>query len=328
MKDRNSNPESAGTESDLIARIRTGMDGLNSRILLGAGDDAAVFRNRQTAISTDLTIEDVHFNRNWISLHEVGFRAVMSAISDLAAMAADPFGVLISLALPKKGYNVILEGLRGGIHEAVRKVGASLIGGDLSSSPGPIVIDVTVLGETRDLVTRTGISSGDEVWVTGVLGGSAGAVKIWLDGGDPSTELRNAFTRPPFRVPEARWLVENAGVRTMIDISDGLLRDAGHMADASDVCIVIEPKKIPLHPDLDPDIALRFGMSGGEDYELCLVSKKGILNPLVEIFEEKFGLRLTRVGYVEEGSGIEIKGKESNPESPSNRILGFDHFLV
>ena len=328
MKDRDLSLESTVTETDLIARILAGVEGLNSRILLGAGDDAAVFENGQTAISTDLTIEDVHFSRNWIDLHEVGFRAVMSAISDLAAMAADPFGVLISLALPKKDSKAVFEGLRGGIHEALKKVGASLIGGDLSRSPGPIVIDVTVLGEARDLVTRTGISSGDEVWVTGVLGGSAGAVNIWLDGGDPNTELRNAFTRPPFRVPEARWLVKNAGIRTMIDLSDGLLRDAGHLARASGVRIVIESKKVPLHPGLDAGIALRLGMSGGEDYELCLASKEGVLGPLVETFEKQFGLGLTRVGYVETGSGIEIKGTEGNVGPPANSILGFDHFSV
>jgi len=325
LRGNNSNRESTGTESDLIARMLTGMEGLDARILLGAGDDAAVFKNKQTAVSTDLTIEDIHFRRDWIDLHEVGFRAVMSAISDLAAMAADPFGVLISLALPQKESRDILEGLTTGIQEAVRKVGASLIGGDLSSSPGPIVIDVTVLGEIKDLVTRTGISKGDEIWVTGVLGGAAGAVKIWLSGGNPSMDLRNAFTRTPSRVLEARWLVENAGIRTMIDISDGLLRDVNHLADASDVRIVIESNEIPIHPGLESDIALSLGMSGGEDYELCLVCEKGILNPLVNVFEEKFGVRLTRVGYVEEGSGIEIKGSYTGS---SNGILGFDHFLI
>ena len=310
-------------ESDLIARILSGTGRLDSRVLLGPGDDGAIFENQRTAISTDLTIEGVHFNRSWVSLPEVGYRAVMAAISDLAAMAADPFGLLISVAIPSENSKETLENLSLGFHKAITDVGVSLIGGDMSSSPGPIMMDVTVLGETDDLITRKGICPGNEVWVTGVLGGSSGAVKIWLEGGKPPKGLRSSFVRPPFRVAEARWLANTAGIKTMIDISDGLLKDAGHLANASGMRIVLESNKVPLHPDLDSNIALPCGISGGEDYELCLVSEKDGLDPFVRMFQEKFEVELTRVGYVEEGSGIEVIGKDSELLQQS---WGFDHF--
>ncbi len=319
------NTEKLITESDLIARILSGTEKMHSRILIGPGDDSAIFENKKTAISTDLTIENVHFCRNWVNLDEVGYRAVMVAVSDLAAMASNPFGVLISLALPEENAVRITEELGDGIRRALRKIGATLIGGDLSRSPGPIIIDVVVLGEINDLITRRGIRPGDDIWVTGVLGGSSAAVKTWLAGGVPENGLRETFAKPPFRVREAQWLVKNAGIRTMIDLSDGLLRDLSHLAQASKVGIVLESDVIPLHPDLDVDDALSLGISGGEDYELCLVSKKGALDPFLEKFRDEFDISMTKVGYVEKGSEVRVVGEYSTSLMQQN-VSGFDHF--
>lgn len=318
------NPEKLNTESDLIARILSGAEKMDSRILLGPGDDGAVFKNEKTAISTDLSIENIHFRRNWISLEEIGFRAVMVAISDLAAMASSPFGVLVSLAIPEEDSRTVIEELKSGMQRALKKAGASLIGGDLSRSLGPIVIDVIVIGEIHELVTRQGVDPGNEIWVTGVLGGSSGAVKTWLTGGEPNKGLRDAFAKPPFRVEEAQWLVQNAGIKAMIDISDGLLRDLNHLAQASNVSIVLESKEVPLHPALHHSDALRLGISGGEDYELCFATKKGALDPFLTKFQEKFGLSMTRVGYVQEGSGVSVVGEGSTLLMKG--ISGFDHF--
>jgi thiamine-monophosphate kinase len=275
-------------------------------------------------VSTDLTVEDVHFRRSWVTFAEVGARAVTAAASDLAAMAAAPVAVLISLAVAQAEAEVVLSELGDGIKTALSALGAPLIGGDLSASPGPVVIDVTVIGEALQPTTRGGAVPGDEVWVTGVLGGSAGAVHAWLGDNEPNPPLRAAFVRPTARIAEAQWLADQVRVRAMIDLSDGLMGDAGHLAAASDVRIVIDPRLVPVHPDLAPGDAHSLAMSGGEDYELCFVSPPDATGPRADEFRERFGVGLTRVGHVEQGTGVEVldaDGREWVTE-------GFDHFSL
>ena len=165
-------------------------------VTLGAGDDAAVLEVGPVAVSTDLTVEDVHFRRNWVTFAEVGRRAVTAAASDLAAMAAAPVAVLISLAVAPQEAEAVLSELGTGIRAALGELGAPLVGGDLAASPGPVMMDVTVVGEAKEPVTRSGSRPGDEVWVTGLLGGSAGAVRAWREGVEPDPSLRACFVRP------------------------------------------------------------------------------------------------------------------------------------
>lgn len=292
-------------------------------VWLGAGDDAAVVDGRRLVMSTDLSVEDVHFRRSWVTFAEVGERAVTGAASDLAAMAAAPVAVLISLAVAPEEAQAVLSQLGDGIKAALSELGVPLVGGDLTASPGPIIIDVTVVGEAEEPVTRSGARVGDELWVTGVLGASAGAVRAWRDGGEPAPSLRAAFVRPTARVKEARWLVDRTQVRAMIDLSDGLAGDARHLAAASGVRIVLDLRLIPAHPDLPEEDAPALAMSGGEDYELCFVSPPGVIGPCVDDFRERFGIELTRVGQVEEGTGVVVVGA---PEGQNELPMGFDHF--
>ena len=308
----------AGTSADAGTPVSGG-----GVVWLGAGDDAAVIGAGRLVMSTDLSVEDVHFRRSWVTFAEVGARAVTAAASDLAAMAAAPVAVLISLAVAPQEAQAVLSGMGDGIRVALKELGAPLVGGDLAASPGPVVIDVTVVGEAEEPVTRSGARHGDELWVTGVLGGSAGAVRAWRDGAEPDPSLRASFVRTTARIKEARWLAEQVQVRAMIDLSDGLAGDAGHLAAASGVRIVLDSKLVPLHPDLSPEDASSLAMSGGEDYELCFVSPPGVTGPLVNEFQERFGIRLTRVGRVEEGTGVEVVGAARGRKHVSG---GFDHF--
>lgn len=324
----------SGAEFDLIRRL---LATANSRghapdapdvsvgggVWLGAGDDAAVVDGGRLVLSSDLTVEDVHFRRSWVTFAEVGERAVTAAASDLAAMAAAPVAVLISLAVAAEEADVVLSQLGDGIGTALGKLGAPLVGGDLSTSPGPVFIDVTVVGSCDEPVKRSGALGGDELWVTGVLGGSAGAVRVWRENGQPTPGLRESFVRPTARIAEARWLAGQGHVRAMIDLSDGLVGDAGHLAAASSVRVVIDPRRVPVHPDLTGDDALSLAMSGGEDYELCFASPPGVTGPRVGEFRERFGIALTRVGHLEEGSGVEIVGVGDAPRGVAG---GFDHF--
>ena len=311
----------AGTGAEAGNDVNAG--GAGGGVWLGAGDDAAVLEAGRLVMSTDLTVEDVHFRRTWVTFAEVGARAVTAAASDLAAMAAAPVAVLISVAVANREAQAVLSELGDGIKEALKVLGAPLVGGDLSASPGPVIIDVTVVGSAEEPVTRGGAQAGDELWVTGVLGGSAGAVRAWREGAEPNPGLRASFVRPTARIKEALWLAGQVHVRAMIDLSDGLAGDAGHLAAASDVRIVLDPRLVPVHPDLTGDDARPLAMSGGEDYELCFASPPDVTARRADEFEDRFGIGLTLVGQVEEGTGVEIVGGAEEWDCLAG---GFNHF--
>ena len=312
----------AGVEFEMIRELLGPPTDLGPTVLIGPGDDAAVLDLNRAVLSTDLTIEDVHFRRTWVTLAEAGSRAVRAAASDLAAMAASPVAILVSLAVATDQSDALGE-LGEGIRSAAHFLDVPLVGGDLTASPGPVVIDVTVVGEADVPVTRSGAIPGDEIWVTGVLGGSAGAVHAWRGGSEPDPELRELFVAPTTRIEEARWLVDRGRVRAMIDLSDGLAGDAGQLAAASGVRIALDAKALPIHHRLPKEYALRLAMFGGEDYELCIVSAPDGMESIVGTFKERFRTQLTRVGYVEEGEGV-----HSCTDGVVMRIDGggFDHF--
>lgn len=309
-----------GREFDLIRRI-VGDDPLAREVRVGPGDDAAVLSDGWV-LSTDLSVEDVHFRRSWLSDAEIGYRAAAGALSDLAAMAAEPVGVLVSCAAPR---SVDVEAVNVGVREVVTSVGASVIGGDLARSPGPLTIDIVVLGRTDWPVRRSGAEPGDHVWVTGRLGAAAAAVGAWQGGGQPTPSARRAFARPTPRVLEARCLVEYEIVDAMIDLSDGLAGDAGHLAAASNVAIALEADRIPLADDLldlDPTEALELALRGGEDFELCFVTDPDAVD--ADDFRARFGVDVTRVGTVSEGEGLWLLAPDGRRERLEGG--GYDHW--
>jgi len=313
-----------GVEFDLIRRLLGPERPLPSDVLVGAGDDAAVLEGGWV-ISTDLSVEGVHFRRAWLTDQEIGYRAAASALSDLAAMAARPVGLLVSCAALREG-GVDLEAVQAGVREAGDSVGAAVIGGDLSRSPGPLVIDVVVLGRTARPRLREGARPGDEVWVTGTLGASGAALEVLEAGGELSPDLRESFARPRPRVEEAAWLAERDIVRALIDVSDGLAGDAGHLAAASGVRITLEADAVPVAPSavtaLGAVEALEKALHGGEDYELCFVAAPGVVDTAA--FAARGGPRLTRVGAVTAGEGVWIHDWEGETR-PLGRG-GFDHW--
>jgi len=271
-----------------------------------------------------MSVEDVHFRRSWLSDEEVGYRCAASALSDLAAMASTPVAALVSMAAPASGIDV--AAVQDGVRSAAASVGATVIGGDLSRSPGPLVLDVIVLGCTAWPVLRDGAEPRDEVWVTGRLGASATAVRVWESGAEPSPELREAFAQPRPRVEEARWLVDREWVDALIDVSDGLAGDVGHLAAASGMKITLDAQAIPVSDAsvaaLGSDGAMEAALHGGDDYELCFVTDPDKVDP--EAFGRRFGVPLTRVGVVSEGEGVWLL----QPDGSSSRLErgGFDHW--
>lgn len=316
-----------GGEFDLIRRM-VGDAPLPRGVRVGPGDDAAVL-DGGWVLSTDLSVEDVHFRRGWLTPREMGYRAAAAALSDLAAMAAEPVGLLLSMGLPVAEAGVLGPEVQAGAHEAARSVGAGILGGDLARSPGPLFLDVVVLGRTPSPVLRSRGVPGDELWVTGRLGGAARAVALMEEGFRPPRLLREAWVRPVPRIREALWLAERGVLRAAIDLSDGLAGDAAHLAAGGGLRIVLSGEDLPLHPslesgDLSPAEARRLALEGGEDYELAFLSPPGATAPLVSSFLAAFGVPLTRVGWAEAGEGVVLAASGGVGEQALGR--GFNHF--
>ena len=282
----------------------------------GIGDDATVLdvpAGEHVVLSTDTSLEDVHFRRDWLSPEEIGWRATAAALSDLAAMAANPLGVLVALTLPPEWIDD-LGALAEGIAASAADVDAPIVGGDLTRGER-LAITVTVIGSAAKPLRRIGARPGDTLWVTGQLGGPALAMEAWGEGRQPTPESRSRFARPVPRIREAQWLLR-AGATAGIDISDGLGGDAAHLAAASGVRLTIDADALPLAPGADVSTAQR----SGEEYEL-LVATPSPFDPAA--FQRDFGLSLTRIGAVEEGAaGVDLLIGGERVASPA----GYDHF--
>ncbi len=294
-------------EFELIAAMRERWGALAQ----GIGDDAAVLtpaRGDQIVISVDTSIERVHFQRTWLSLREIGYRAVTAALSDLAAMAAAPRGVLVAIALPARDADDLME-IADGIGDAARGASTVILGGNLSSAES-LSITTTVVGSAFSPLTRSGARPGNLLYVTGQLGGPRIAVAALERGETPSPVARDRFARPMARIAEARWLAAR-GVVAAIDISDGLAQDAMHLADASNVGVSYATERVPKLPG----VAAEEAVVSGEEYELLLASTV----PLPEAeFLARFGIALTHIGRVVERG-----------DAGSGRVVGshgHDHF--
>ncbi|HET7274829.1 MAG TPA: thiamine-phosphate kinase [Longimicrobiaceae bacterium] len=319
-----------GAEFDLIRRFLPHAPRLGREdVAVGPGDDCAVLAGSGIALSVDLSIEGIHFRRDWLSAHEIGCRATSAALSDLAAVAARPVGVLISLAVSEDDADAFAVQVMEGVRSAVERVGGVVLGGDLTRSPGPAVLDITVVGEAKNPVLRSGARPGDEVWVTGALGAAAVTIVRLLRNEVPHPSAADRFACPLPRLAEAQWLAGRELATAMIDLSDGLAGDAGHLMSASGVSILLDRSAIPIHEAVFEDTAgeedaLSYALGGGEDYELCFTAPPTSVQPQADEFEEEFGIALTRVGVVEKGEGLfwlEQDGSRTVLE-----MGGFDHF--
>lgn len=318
-----------GAEFDLIRRFLAGGGrGASGEVAVGPGDDCAVLAGNGIALSVDLSVEGVHFRREWLTPYEIGHRAAMAALSDLAAMAARPIGVLAAIAVPEADAGEFAAELMRGAGDAAARVGAIVLGGDLARSPSGAVVDIVAVGEAPAPVLRGGARPGDEIWVTGELGGAALAVDLLLAGEPTPPDLFERFARPAPRVREAIWLRDRGALTAMLDLSDGLAGDAAHIAAASGVALVLERDAIPVHPavlaSVDRAAALAYAASGGEDYELCFCAAPGRVGLLAAEFASEFPVRLTRIGTVEEGDGVFWRAADQGRERASRG--GFQHF--
>ena len=312
-----------GREFDRVRRIAAA---LGARAA-GLGDDCAVLTPGEGMLvaSTDVSVEDVHFRRAWLTAEEIGWRATAAALSDLAADGAEAAGVLVGLTVPGSADDQDVDAVMLGAGAAAADAGAKLVGGDLSSGAAWSVA-VTVLGWAAAPVDRAGARPGDGLWLTGTLGGPRAALEAWRRGDTPDETARRAFAHPTPRIRAGRWLAQHGAV-AMIDLSDGLAADASHVAAASGVGLSLELDRVPVAPAARPEAARlgvpaeRFAAESGEEYELLVALPAGFGPDDVRAFESVCGLPLIRIGEVVAGAGVQAR-----LAGAPLILTGYDHF--
>jgi len=308
------------SEHDWIRRLIGRLSMRDRRVLVGPGDDCAVLRigGRTVLVTTDALVAGVHFKRGWLSPRALGERAYRVNASDVAAMGGRPIAAVVAMEVPRGVSAATLDGIVGGFVAAGRRHGAALVGGNLARGPA-LAITVTLLGLAAGrVVTRAGARPGDVVVVTGALGATGTAVRD-RRGGRPT-----ALPRLPDRVAAGIALARVASA--MIDVSDGLVQDLGHVARASGVAIRLETARIPVAASCRRRLgaqATAFALAAGEDYELALtvpVRRLAVLDRIAR----KLGCRLTRIGVVTGGRPA-VTVVDSDGAALPLRRAGFDH---
>jgi thiamine-monophosphate kinase len=280
------------------------------------GDDCAVIPVERgfLALSTDVSVEGVHFRRGWLTPAEIGWRAAAAALSDLAAEGAAADGILVALTVPANAGDGDVAEVMAGCGAAAASVGGMVWGGDLSAGPG-WSIAVTSIGRVDRAVTRRGATPGSSLWVTGALGGARAALDAWLAGREPDAATRPRFAHPEPRVSAGRWLAAH-GALAMLDLSDGLAADLPHLAAASGSAATVTLDAIPLALGVTDR---RLAAEGGEDYELLAALPRGF-DGAAECHAAT-GVVLTRIGEVNAGSGVAFT-LAGQPVT----LQGFQHF--
>jgi thiamine-monophosphate kinase len=306
---------------ELLRRVLASTQG-SERVALGIGDDAALLRvgGEQLACSVDVAVEGTHFRRHWLTWKALGYRSTMTAASDLAAMAASPLGVLSSLVLPRDLGDAALEGIATGQREACDELGCAVVGGNLARG-GELSLTTAVLGCAGRPLRRDAARVGDRLWLCGALGLAAAGLALLLAERDAEPQAPpaalDAWRRPRARIAEGLRVADR--VCCGIDVSDGLARDAEHIAEASAVSIVLDGERL-VSAELAAAAAfagrdpVELALAGGEDYAL-LVSAP----PEVEL--EDF----EPIGRVEARGGSTLWLAHGSALEPID-ARGFDHF--
>lgn len=273
-------------EFSLIESVTAGRT-YPEQVEIGPGDDAALLRapDGRVLVSTDVLVEGVHFRTDWATGEQIGRRAALAAMADIAAMGGSTTALVVGLSAPADTPVELLLALGKGLHEAAEEAGAAVVGGDVTKS-GVLTVSVTVLGDLRGArpVVRSGARPGDLVAVAGRLGWAAAGLTVLSRGFRSPAALVNAY-----RVPEpplaAGPVAADSGATAMIDVSDGLLADLGHIATASGVSIDIRTVALEVNPRLvevgsalgkDP---LEWVLSGGDDHALVATFPNGATLP-------------------------------------------------
>ncbi|MFT4603358.1 MAG: thiamine-monophosphate kinase [Rhodothermales bacterium] len=331
-------------EFGLIDRMRTRLGPEASPdLLLGIGDDAAVYRiseDRSHVVTTDALVEGVHFDRSFVPMGHLGRKAIAVNVSDVVAMNAKPRYATVTLGMPRNLSVEMVEALYDGMAEACALYGLEIVGGDTTASP-QLVISVTVIGEVRteELIFRRGANAGDLLCLSGNVGAAFAGLQVLLDQRKQMQELGEAFEPniEPYRyiigrqlTPIARldalssWRASGIRPRALIDVSDGVASEIHHLCAASGCGAILEASSLPVHSETAAAAAERmadldtFALFGGEDYELLFA-----LDP--DDVESLDGDMFTVIGqFTPADEGIVVRGEDGH-EIPLT-ASGYNHF--
>jgi len=295
------------SELDLIRWIRGRIGKRAGRIVVDSGDDAAVLKGGRGHLlfKTDSVIDGVHFDSRTAKPEEIGHKAIARCLSDIGAMGCYPTFAVVAMMIPRNAREAWIRRLLTGLERTARRFETAVVGGDVASHAGKLAINVALLGETRDLkpIRRSGARVGDAIMVTGPLGGS----------------IRGKHLRFTPRVREGIELNRRFEIHSMIDLSDGLATDLGHLCEESRVGAVVEEQRIPIAPPARrlPGLALDHALFDGEDYELLFTLSAP---EAVRVEKAKLGRVIGQVSAVD---GFYLRDRRGNLREVQRR--GFEH---
>jgi thiamine-monophosphate kinase len=326
----------AFSEFDLIRRMTGKVRIFSEDLRIGIGDDCGVISadpSHDLLLTSDLFVEKVHFDRRWFSLEQIGGKALRASLSDIAAMGGRPGFSLVGFAFPVSLSPKEAETVYGGIRDAAEKFGVTLVGGDLSRTEKEILLDIMLLGKVGKgrAVLRSGARPGDQIFVSGSLGEAFLGLKV-LELGltGPDAEILSRRQRVPEpRIALGQALGEHGFASAMIDVSDGLSSDLGHLCQASGVGARIEMRALPVS-EAYRNVCTRLSMDtaagvlhGGEDYELLFTIPS---DRLARFSQHEIPVPVSRIGEIvqdSEGVMVEFSDGRSRALLPQ----GFNHFL-
>ena len=326
-------------EFGLIARLTAGLP-QSTDVIVGAGDDAAILNiiggNELVVATCDAQVEDTHFRLHNTTPNDIGRRALAVNLSDIAAMGARPRFALISLLLPPTLDIAILDGIYAGLRTEAAQYNVALVGGNIARNAERLIIDITLLGTAarHRLLRRDRAKVGEVVMVTGSLGSAAAGLLVSEDdqlaaeiAPESLVGVLAAQRTPTPRVAAGQWLAQH-GVKTGIDISDGLAADIAHICQASGVGVNIEAESLPIQPEVAMIATLAgrqpqdLALFGGEDYELLFTVPADRADALAQDLLAATGIKATAIGTMSKGTDLTLfrQGKIS-PLHPA----GWDH---
>ncbi|MBN1458406.1 MAG: thiamine-phosphate kinase [Armatimonadetes bacterium] len=327
-------------ENAVVSRFRALASGtLGADVLVGPGDDAAVIavsEERLLLLACDMMVEGTHFRWEWAKPRQVGWKAMVQNISDIAAMGGEPAAAVASIASPGDLPEEDAAALADGLVSAASRYGLSLVGGDLVGSPGPVVIDVAITGwvERDHLLLRRGASPGDALLVTGALGASAAGLAAREHGlteADSSllSEALSAHHEPYPRLAEARAIASTKRATAMMDLSDGLAEDLSRLCQSSGVGARVRAERVPIHRACS-FVASRLGindlqlsLTGGEDYQLLFTCPREAVDEIAKAVGDATGGSVSVIGEIVSEQEVAVLDADGR-ERPFG--AGFDHF--
>jgi thiamine-monophosphate kinase len=340
LKSPDSGTPAASSERARIRRILDRLPPAPASLVVGPGDDAAVWdapRGSLQVLTTDALVEGVHFDRRLASPADIGYRALAVNLSDVAAMGGAPHLALLSLALPDAIGEDEVDGLVDGLLVMAAEANVSLAGGNITRTPGPLLLDVTVVGSVkpRKVLRRAGAQPGDFIYVTGTLGAAAAGLAWLREADNPRAEPADPdlaacvarFRRPSPRVRVGTLLGRNRAASACMDLSDGLGDAVRQVSEASGTGAWLDEASLPIHAGARQWFASRgedplAAAAGSDDYELLFTVPRRRVGRLRHVAREARGLPVTRIGEVTKDRSIEIRDGERRLPLPS----GYEHF--